>query len=171
MRIGELARRTGATQRALRYYEEQGLLRPHRRPSGYREYAEEDVATVSRIRVLLSAGLRTAAIAELLPCLGEERPAQAPVCTELSAALREERSRIRSAIDDLTAALEMLDTVIAGPHHLRRPVRHHVARPVAANPVTWSTTTAPRPVTDRPVPRGSGGRTSGGPPVTDPSLT
>jgi hypothetical protein len=43
MRIGELRRRTGVSERLLRYYEEQGLLRPQRRPSGYREYDDSDV--------------------------------------------------------------------------------------------------------------------------------
>lgn len=40
MRIGELARRTGVSVRALRYYEEQGLLVPARAANGYREYTE-----------------------------------------------------------------------------------------------------------------------------------
>jgi DNA-binding transcriptional MerR regulator len=34
MRIGELSRRTGVSQRSLRYYEEQGLLMPARLASG-----------------------------------------------------------------------------------------------------------------------------------------
>ena len=48
MRIGELSRRAGVSQRALRYYEEQGLLRPARRSSGYREYGPEDVRRPAR---------------------------------------------------------------------------------------------------------------------------
>ncbi len=34
MRIGELAERTGASRRLLRYYEEQGLIQPSRRANG-----------------------------------------------------------------------------------------------------------------------------------------
>lgn len=40
MRIGELARRTGVSERMLRYYEQEGLLRPARTTSGYRDYGE-----------------------------------------------------------------------------------------------------------------------------------
>jgi hypothetical protein len=48
VRIGELSRRTRVSERLLRYYEEQGLLRPGRRPSGYREYGDADVARYGR---------------------------------------------------------------------------------------------------------------------------
>src|SRR3982751_318613 len=57
MQIGELAARTGASVRMLRYYEEQGLLEPERTPAGYRIYAEADVDRVARIRCLLSAAV------------------------------------------------------------------------------------------------------------------
>ena len=67
VRIGELAERTGVSQRLLRYYEEQGLLWPVRRPSGYRDYDAADVERVRRIRTLLAAGLHTATIAHVLP--------------------------------------------------------------------------------------------------------
>lgn len=36
MRIGELARTTGVSTRALRYYDEQGLLPAERLTNGYR---------------------------------------------------------------------------------------------------------------------------------------
>lgn len=52
MKIGELARRTGVSERMLRFYEEQGLLSPVRTAAGYRLYAEEDVARVAKIRLL-----------------------------------------------------------------------------------------------------------------------
>lgn len=67
MRIGELASRTGASIRALRYYEEQGLLRPKRTANGYRAFSDTDVATVAKIQLLLSAGLNSRKIADVLP--------------------------------------------------------------------------------------------------------
>ncbi|WP_030057262.1 MULTISPECIES: MerR family transcriptional regulator [Streptomyces] len=113
MRIGELARRTGVTPRALRYYEEQGLLTPERRPSGYREYGERDVDAVHGIRTLLAAGLNSAAIAEILPGLpspGHRRPG--PTCPELRAGLAVERARITRRIDELAAARDVLDAIM-----------------------------------------------------------
>ncbi|MFJ9608571.1 MerR family transcriptional regulator [Kitasatospora sp. NPDC101176] len=113
MQIGELARRTGATPRALRYYEEQGLLRPERRPSGYREYDERDVDAVHAIRTLFAAGLNSATIAEVLPGLpspGHRRPG--PTCPELLAGLARERTRITRQMDELASAQDLLDTIM-----------------------------------------------------------
>ncbi|MET8468229.1 MerR family transcriptional regulator [Streptomyces sp. NPDC006422] len=113
MRIGELSRRTGVHERLLRYYEEQGLLHPVRRPSGYREYAESDVHVVRRIRGLLAAGLTTATIAAILPCLREEDERLVPTCPDLVGELLRERDRISRAIDDLRSSRSALDDVIA----------------------------------------------------------
>ncbi|MFD9904343.1 MerR family transcriptional regulator [Streptomyces sp. NPDC059063] len=116
MRMGEFSRRTGVSQRLLRYYEEQGLLRPRRRPSGYREYEEEDIATVRGIRVLLAAGLNTATIAELLPCMIDDGDVLAPACSGMVPDLARERDRLDDAITDLLAARARLDAIIAaGP--------------------------------------------------------
>ena len=46
MKIGELAQQAGVSVRALRYYEEQGLLSPERTPSGQRRYTEDTVEVV-----------------------------------------------------------------------------------------------------------------------------
>ncbi|GGS55222.1 MerR family transcriptional regulator [Streptomyces cinerochromogenes] len=116
MRIGEMVRRTGVSERLLRYYEEQGLLAPTRLPSGYRVYSDADVDTVRRIRFLLAAGLPTALIARVLPCVRDDSTTLAPVCSDLVADLRRERERITCAINDLEASRSVLDTVIAaGP--------------------------------------------------------
>ncbi|MBB6348937.1 MerR family transcriptional regulator [Nonomuraea muscovyensis] len=113
MRIGELHRRTGVSQRSLRYYEEQGLLRPSRLASGYREYDESDVATVRHIRTLLAAGLHTTTIADLLPCMGSDGDRLIADCPELLVDLLRERDRLTAAIRDLEAACDTLGSVIA----------------------------------------------------------
>lgn len=113
VRIGELSRRTGVHERLLRYYEEQGLLHPERRPSGYREYSEADVDSVRRIRSLLAAGLNTATIATVLPCLLNDGERLVPTCSALLADLTKERERITKAIVDLQTSRAALDEVIA----------------------------------------------------------
>lgn len=123
VRIGALSQRTGVSVRLLRYYEEQGLLTPHRRPSGYREYQDEDVRTVQHIRTLLAAGLTTHTIADLLPCMVDEGQGLAPACPDMLPDLYRERERIDSAVADLVAARAVLDTIIAAtpPHDSVEP--------------------------------------------------
>jgi DNA-binding transcriptional MerR regulator len=58
--IGELARRTGVTTSALRYYDELGLVRPTRRVSGHRRYGVDAVATVGIVRYLQEVGFTLA---------------------------------------------------------------------------------------------------------------
>jgi DNA-binding transcriptional MerR regulator len=114
MRIGELSRRTGVSQRALRYYEQQGMLSPRRRPSGYREYDADAVGAVRRIRTLLAAGLPTRTIAEVLPCVVEVGDTVATVCPdEMAVSLADERARISDAITELEAARTILDTILS----------------------------------------------------------
>lgn len=117
MRIGDLSRRTGASQRSLRYYEEQGLLAPTRLPNGYREYDERAVSTVRRIQILLSAGLGTSVVAEILPCTVDDTVVLSGTCPELVDGLARERRRIDTAIEDLVAARDILDSLIGHPLH------------------------------------------------------
>jgi DNA-binding transcriptional MerR regulator len=114
VRIGELARRAGVAPRLLRYYEEQGLLSPQRSAAGYREYAEADLDVVHHVRTLLAAGLSTATIADLLPCMGADGPRLVASCPELLDDLHRERDRLTAMIDELAAARDGLDAVIAG---------------------------------------------------------
>jgi DNA-binding transcriptional MerR regulator len=51
--IGEVAERTGVTQRTLRFYEEKGLLTPaDRMEGGFRLYSESDVERIQLIKQL-----------------------------------------------------------------------------------------------------------------------
>ncbi|NGO68973.1 MerR family transcriptional regulator [Streptomyces boncukensis] len=121
MRMKEMVRRTGVHERMLRYYEEQGLLTPERLPSGYREYAEADVETVRRIRSLLTAGLSTSVIAQVLPCVREDEGRLAPTCPELVGRLRGERERMSREIEALRTSRSLLDTVLdAAPADMSR---------------------------------------------------
>ena len=77
MKIGELASRAGVSPRLVRYYEQQGLLAPDRRPNGYRDYDEEHVGRVIRVAGLVQAGLTTRLVKEVLEledAAADERP-------------------------------------------------------------------------------------------------
>jgi DNA-binding transcriptional MerR regulator len=64
--IGELATRTGVAVTALRYYDELGLVRPQRRISGQRRYAESAVRAVGVVVFLRDVGFSLGEIAELM---------------------------------------------------------------------------------------------------------
>lgn len=69
VQIGELAKTTGTTARALRHYEQAGLISSERAPNGYRIYDEWTVVRVRNIRHLLAAGLTLDDVKIFLPCL------------------------------------------------------------------------------------------------------
>ncbi|MGW3074442.1 MULTISPECIES: MerR family transcriptional regulator [unclassified Kitasatospora] len=123
MRIGELARLTGVSTRLLRYYEEQGLLRPGRTTAGHREYGEEDTVRVWQIRSLLAAGLSTRVIAELLPCATGPVPVL-EACPQLLAILRDELADLDSRIEDLARNRRALSHYIATAHDSGHGSRH-----------------------------------------------
>lgn len=67
LKIGELAKRTGLTTRALHHYDDIGLLRPSARSdAGYRLYDRDDIARLHRIQALRRLDLSLADIAALL---------------------------------------------------------------------------------------------------------
>ncbi|MER5797471.1 MerR family transcriptional regulator [Streptomyces mirabilis] len=85
MLIGELAARAGTTTRALRYYEEQGLLESDRTTAGYRLYEPGAVRRVRNIRELLSCGLTVEDVKSLLAYLDAELPevlSYSPLCAD-----------------------------------------------------------------------------------------
>ncbi|MEE2036932.1 MerR family transcriptional regulator [Nocardiopsis sp. CT-R113] len=112
MRIGELARRSGVSTRSLRYYEQQGLLSSERTPGGQREYGETARDRVVRIQELYAAGLCSAKIATLLPCMRDADGGPAEPDSSLVADLMVERDRIDRMIGDLQRSRELLDGVI-----------------------------------------------------------
>ncbi|MEU9069174.1 MerR family transcriptional regulator [Streptomyces sp. NPDC048306] len=108
LRIGEVARGAGVSVRAVRYYEQQGLLTVERSPSGQRLYRQDTVPLVRFFQQMFAAGLTSRRIAELLPCWDTGH-----TDTEQRAMLRAERDRMQAKVDDLQAALDRLDEIIA----------------------------------------------------------
>lgn len=111
--IGEVVRRTGLTERTLRFYEQEGLVAPARSAGGQRLYGSADLDAVARIRLLKRAGFELAAIRDLLA----GRAATADLVAARIDMLRAERRRIAKAlavvepIQKRLAAGESMDAV------------------------------------------------------------
>ena len=84
LKIGELAKRSGATTKTIRYYELLGLLRePERTESGYRLYDEADVERLTFVRKAKTLGFSLTEIKETLALFDSQ---QAP-CVHVLALL------------------------------------------------------------------------------------
>ncbi|WNV87127.1 MerR family transcriptional regulator [Umezawaea sp. Da 62-37] len=108
MRIGELAAKAGVSVRALRYYEEQGLLVSQRSAGGTRHYPDTAVDQVFMIRQFYAAGLASRSIVAILPHLDTDG-----VTPEVLALLQGERDRVERLLTDLTSVRDRLDSGIA----------------------------------------------------------
>lgn len=95
MKIGELAARTGVSERSLRYYEQQGLLSPIRLENGYREYSTFAEDQVRTIQFYLGLGLSTEQISGFLHCVMKNKEA---FCNEVLPIYRQKLSEIEEQI-------------------------------------------------------------------------
>ncbi len=98
MLIGELAERTGVSRRALRYYEEQGLLVPGRASNGYREYPEDAPLIVEQVQGLYASGLTSDGIRQFLPCARGREP-QLELCEALRSYLTDSAAMLSARAD------------------------------------------------------------------------
>lgn len=111
MQIGELSTRTGVSIRMLRYYEQQGLLQPRRRTSGYRDYDATDEQVAQRVRLLQASGLKLAAIKRVMPCLRDDQLRFRP-CERAIDVLRREVADLDQCIETLAASRALLNTML-----------------------------------------------------------
>lgn len=102
MQIGELASKTGASPRALRHYEERGLLVPERTSGGYRSYSQDDIVRVAQIKTMIDAGLTTASIQRYIACA---RDGDHGTWLELCPSLRAELASVVERLDVKQAEL------------------------------------------------------------------
>ena len=100
--IGQLARLTDVSTRALRHYESRGVLTSQRLPNGYRVYDRSAIDRVRRIRYLLGMGLPLDAIREVSSCLQEDVSVVTP-CEDLVAVLGRHVERLERRIETVTA--------------------------------------------------------------------
>ncbi|WP_311222117.1 MULTISPECIES: MerR family transcriptional regulator [unclassified Acidovorax] len=113
MQIGELSRRSGVSQRMLRYYEQQGLLRPARTEAGYRDFGEAELQAALRIRLLSASGLKLDAIQVLLPCM-VDGPGVFDACDPIRATLQQELARLDHHLHALAESRRIVASYLEG---------------------------------------------------------
>lgn len=107
MRAGEAAAAAGATVKALRYYEDAGLLRPARLANGYRDYSADDIRLAGEIRALVSLSLTPRETRPFLDCLRNGHDL-ADECPEALAAYQGKIDRLDLLIARLTRSRDEL---------------------------------------------------------------
>jgi len=113
VRIGELSDATGASTRALRYYEEQGLIRSERLSNGYRDYRPGAVEIVAFIQDLLAAGLSSQILRDIMPCVGDGGAEQA-ACSDLVAQVQQVRDDLLEQERRIRTRRETLEQYLSG---------------------------------------------------------
>lgn len=100
LKVGDLARRTGKSIRALRHYEEMGLLQPARSTGNFRLYGPDQVARVYWISKLQDMGFTLAQIQCLITTV--ESSATGPgAMTSLRELFRARLSQTRAQVERL----------------------------------------------------------------------
>ena len=134
LRIQEVAAETGLTTRAIRYYEELGLLEPAARSEGaYRLYDASDLDRLRYIKELRDeAGFSLAAIGQLLEDeaareRNRERFQASDDPRERRAILEDARARVDRQIETLEAKAQRLRTMIEAARERRIHLDRHLA--------------------------------------------
>lgn len=108
--IREVADRTGLSPHTLRLYEREGLLLGpvRRRANGHRAYSAQDVEWIAYCTRFRASGMPWAAIRRYAELVRHGRGNE----KERLALLRGHRERIRDRLEELGAALEIIDRKI-----------------------------------------------------------
>ncbi len=107
--IGDLARRTGLSVSAIRFYETKGLITPMRNAGGQRRFARADLRRISFIMIAQQLGFSLEAIGAQLALLPEGR---APTQKDWSRISRHFHTDLNDRIEKLTNLRDRLDGCI-----------------------------------------------------------
>mgnify|MGYP002623890341 CR=1 FL=1 len=116
MRIGELARETRVSTKAIRFYEESGVLpEPERDANGYRNYNSDFVDRLRFVKDAQSAGLTLSEIGNILDLRDAGEPTCGHTTTLLEGHLEDldrqivELERMRENLVDLVNRAQAMD--------------------------------------------------------------
>ena len=128
LQIGEVADRTGVTQRTLRFYEERGLLKPPTRmDGGFRLYSEDDVARVEQIKRLQSLlGLTLAEIKDMVEAEEVREELRATFRPDLNLPERVARVEKRIAVTERQHAI--ITTKLTALEEMKRDLEERLER-------------------------------------------
>jgi MerR family copper efflux transcriptional regulator len=107
LQIGQVADRTGLSLRTIRFYEENGLVRPtSRTDGGFRLFSEDDVARLEVIKRMKPLGFSIEEMQELLTLLAElaHAPGDPALVDRLRMFHEAATARVRALRDQLTVA-------------------------------------------------------------------
>ncbi len=108
--IGKLAKATGVSADALRYYEREGLVAPNAKTgSGYRLYQQDAVQRLHFIQQAQACGFTLAEIRELLHLRQSERAC----CSDIRRRAIEKREQLAAKIQAMQTISAGLDALIA----------------------------------------------------------
>ena len=126
--IGEVADRTGVTQRTLRFYEERGLLRPpERMDGGFRLYSENDVTRIGYIKQLQDLlGFSLSEIKDMVEA--EELLQQIRSTRRPDRQLPERLKRTEQIMGALTRQLDVVDHKVEHLAALREEIHAKIER-------------------------------------------
>jgi MerR family copper efflux transcriptional regulator len=137
IQIGKLARETGLTVDAIRFYEKQQLLKPAARSEGgFRLFSEHDLEQIQFIRRAQQLGFSLGEIRELLLLQGERVEACPHVRDMLASKLEAVRQRIlelRKMESQLAADLKRCERRLLAcmENHEPCPVLEEIAKPAS----------------------------------------
>lgn len=128
LRIGEVARQTGLSIDAIRFYEKAGLLaKPARTPSGYRVYQEREVADLGFIQKAQQLGFSLNEIRELFSI--QRHPQEA--CVHVRDLIAQKLAAVRGKIAELqTLEGGLTDALKTCRMALRQLPKHQESCPV-----------------------------------------
>ena len=104
--IGELARRTGLSVSAIRFYEEKGLVEPFRTSGNQRRFLRSDIRRLSFILIAQTLGLALSEIEEELKKLPHGRTPSARDWQKISRSIRGELDRKIAQLENTREKLD-----------------------------------------------------------------